>query len=198
MEPVAVWSRHFSSCIPSKSPHLYLSGHFLSFHTVRRTHKTVLNTFSTSFKYSKQVWWYVRISSLLAMVDLLCTSYNFFNLSLQVFATCQQPAELALPMEKKGQKNLVLSSALSCQKSRELDGCSLCSTEGVHKICVFKLVSFRTQSGLCVLVESVELLSPNCSQCYYLHSACDYSRWWLPHGTLGDISCLLQYPLLFC
>lgn len=86
-----------------------------------------------------------------------------------------------LSVEKKGQKNLVLSSALNC---RELDGCSLCSTEGVCEIRVFKL-PFRTQSGLCVLVESVELLSPNCPQCPHSHSASDWSWRWLPHSTFS-------------
>lgn len=96
---------------------------------------------------------------------------------------CQQPA-VTLSVENKGQKILVLSSALNCQNCREVDGCSLCSTEGVCELRIFKL-PFRTQSGLWVLVESVELLSPNGSQCHYLHSASDWSWWWLPRGTFG-------------
>lgn len=89
---------------------------------------------------------------------------------------------MTLSVENKGQKILVLSSALNCQNCRELDGCSLCSTEGVCELHVFKL-PFRTQPGLWVLVESVELLSPNGSQCHYLHAASDWSWWWLPRGT---------------
>lgn len=98
---------------------------------------------------------------------------------LQVCATCQQPA-VTLPI--CGEERPNHPSALNYFELSEPQGvrpvpvCAPC--EGVRcnisKLDVFKL-PFRMHAWICVFIESVELISPNGSQCRYLHSASDWS-----------------------
>ena len=110
---------------------------------------------------------------------------------LQVCATCQQPA---VTFSICGEERPKQPSALNYFELSEPQGVRRVPVSAPHegvacnvsKLDVFKL-PFRMHAWLCVLVESVELISPNDSQCHYLHSASDSSWWWLPCGTFGKL-----------
>lgn len=162
-------------------------------------HKTVLNTFSTSFNYSKQVWWCIRISSLLAMADLLCTSYIFFNLFLEhcrfvLRASSQQWLYL---WRTKGKKSLCSPVLWTVRTVGSWMGAASAPQKEFASFVFLSCPSGHNQGCGYWLNQS------NCSLPMVLSAiTCTLRVTGLGDGFhvvhLVDISCPLQYPLLFC